>query len=457
MGTAPSSPPTTYSTACIPIFVSTGDFNGDHKLDLIATYSSGDCPYASIFLGHGDGTFESTPINTTPRYSPSATGIGDFNADGRLDLAVAEQFGTVSQVEIFLGNGDGTFAYDGRYKVASSPTFLAVADFRNNGKLDVAVATLDGGVDMLLGNGDGTFQIGQNNGTPDAVAVVAEDLDGDGKLDLAVVQQAIPSAGVYVVLGNGDGTFQSPVFYPEGTNVVFVGTGDFNGDHKKDLLIADKAFSHMVTLLNTGAASFSPTSPVNFPFQLLGTISPPKTVTLTNTGTTPLTISSMRVNGPFRQSNRCGASVAPGAQCEIQFTFKPPAIGNAAGTMVIHDSASSGPQIIELTGAGTVVRVYPLKIDFGDQRVGKTSPPQAVTVTNTGSTPLTIDGLGLCAGNFDFPETDNCLRQTLAAGGSCTINMSFAPKKTGRRSATLCIRDAGGGSPQTVALTGTGD
>ena len=269
-------PPTTYSTPCIPSSVRIADFNNGHKLDLIATYSSGNCVYVSIFLGNGDGTFQATPINTIPQYGVSGSGIGDFNRDGKLDLALAEQFGTVSQVEMFLGNGDGTFAYNGKYKVGSSPTSVAVADFRNNGKLDLAVATLDGGVDMLLGNGDGTFQIGQSNGTPDAVAVVADDLNGDGKLDLAVVQQGVPLGGVYVVLGNGDGTFQSPVFYPEGTNDVFVGTGDFNGDHKNDLLISDKAFSQMITLLNTGVASFSPTSPVNFPFQLLGTISRPK-------------------------------------------------------------------------------------------------------------------------------------------------------------------------------------
>ena len=440
--------PTTYSTACVPTFVGIADFNGDHKLDLIVTYSSATCGYVSIFPGNGDGTFQSAPINTA-LYYPAATGIGDFNGDGNLDLAVVQQF----ELDVLLGNGDGTFANHVKYEMGADPTSVAVADLRNNGKLDLVVTTLEGTY-MFLGNGDGTFRTGPPTGAFGEIAVLADDLNGDGKLDLAV--NTITPDFLYVALGNGDGTFQPPTFYPAGINDFFLATGDFNSDHKTDLLVADSAPGEMITLLNTGVASFSPTSPVNFPFQLLGTISPPKTVTLTNTGTTALTISSMRFNGPFRQSNRCGTSVAPGAQCEIQFTFKPPAIGNATGTMVIQDSASSKPQIIELTGAGTVVRVSPQKIDFGDQKVGTTGPQQTVTVTNTGSTPLTIDGLGLCGGNFDFPETDNCLRQTLGAGGSCTINMSFAPKKTGRRAASFCINDAGGGSPQTVLMTGTG-
>jgi hypothetical protein len=266
--------PVAYTTACIPIFVSTGDFNGDHKLDLLVTYSSGSCGYVSIFLGNGDGTFQQTPINTSTLYNPAATGIGDYNGDGKLDLAVAEQFGMISQVEILLGNGNGTFSSSTIYKVGSSPTSVAVADFRGNGKLDLAVASLEGGITVLLGNGDGTFQPTPGVYLNFPVWVASADLNGDGKADLAAAQLGKPIApGVAVILGNGDGTFQPPVYYPVGISPQFVATGDFNGDHNIDLLVGDNRFGNEITLLNTGVVSFSPTTPVTYPFQLVGTAS----------------------------------------------------------------------------------------------------------------------------------------------------------------------------------------
>lgn len=135
--------PALYTTPCIPIFVTTGDFNNDHKLDLLVTYSGG-CVYVGVYLGNGDGTFQPTPIETTPLYSPAAVGVGDFNRDGRLDIAVGEQFGTVSQAEIMLGKGDGTFSSAQIYPVGSFPTGVVVSDFRSNGDLDLAIATCTG-------------------------------------------------------------------------------------------------------------------------------------------------------------------------------------------------------------------------------------------------------------------------------------------------------------------------
>ena len=149
--------PVSYATPCGAYHVNTGDFNGDRKLDLIVTYSDGNCPYVSVLLGNGDGTFQEPPTNTSPSYSPVAIGIGDFNRDGKLDLAVAEQFGNISQVEILLGTGTGAFSSGTVYAVDSFPLSVAVADFRGNGKLDLAVASLYGGTEEFLGNGDGAF------------------------------------------------------------------------------------------------------------------------------------------------------------------------------------------------------------------------------------------------------------------------------------------------------------
>ncbi len=450
--------PAAYTTACIPTFVATGDFAGDKKLGLLVTYSSGNCPYVSIFLGNGDGTFQQTPINTSPSYSPAATGIGDFNGDGKLDLAVAEQFGAISQVEILMGNGDGTFSSGASYSVGPSPVSVAVTDFRNNGKLDLAVACLSGITAEFLGNGDGTFKLASTSPTSGAQWVTMADLNGDGKPDLAVSELGNPGvSGVAVILNNGDGTFQSPTHYPAGKNDPFVAAGDFNGDHKTDLIVADYANNDAIVLLNAGVVSFSPITPVNYPYQLIGTTSLKQAVTLTNTGATTLSISSITAHGPFKESNTCGASVAAGAKCTISMAFKPKSMGNVSGTVSIVDSASSKPQFIDLTGAGTVVGFSPNTLNFAPQKVGTTSAPQTVTMTNHGTAAVSVTKIFIGGENFRvFSQTNSC-PSSLSAGASCAIAVTFSPTKTGKFKATVSADDSGGGSPQSMNLAGTGD
>ncbi len=445
--------PVAYATSCTPAFVATGDFNGDKKLDLLVTYSSGSCSYVSVFLGNGDGTFQSTPINTSPSYAAAATGIGDFNGDGKLDLAVAEQFGTISQVEILLGNGNGSFSLGAIYPVGVFPDSVAVADFRSNGKLDLALATLYGGTDVLLGNGDGTFQSFGGLATPFPVWVVAADFNGDGKPDLAVALQGPPTS-VDVALGNGDGTFQPPTPYPVVKEAVSLAVGDFNGDGKTDIIVPDYVFGNVILLLNTGAVTFSPTTQLHFLSQLVGTASPAQSVTLTNTGKTALSISSMTVLGPFQASNTCGSSVAAGANCTITAMFKPKATGGVTGGISIVDSASSKPQVIELTGAGTVVKLSPGALSFPPQKVGTTSPPQTVTLTNQGTAALSIKLIYTWGADaLAFSETNTC-PASLDTGASCNIAVTFSPKKTGTRSARLVAEDNGGGGTQEIVLTG---
>lgn len=450
--------PTTVPTLCIPIFVSAGDFNGDQKLDLLVTYSSGDCPYVSIFLGNGDGTFQQTPINTSPSYSPAAIGIGDFNGDGKLDLAVAEQFGTISQVEILLGDGSGSFTPGATYQVGSSPDSVAVADFRGNGILDFAVTSLFGYTDEFLGAGDGTFKLASSSPTDGGISVVAADLNGDGKPDLAVAQFGDPAPpGVAVILNNGDGTFQPPVYYPAGSEPRFAIAGDLNGDHKADLVVSDYQHDEVITLLNTGVVSFSPVKPVNFPFQLVGATSPAQTVTLTNQGKTTLTNSSMTSKGEFGVRSTCGKRVAAGANCAITITFTPGTMGQKWGTVSIVDSASTKPQVIELAGAGTVADISPLSLSFPPQSVGTKSAPQDVKLTNDGKTAMSVTLIYVDGANYpDFSETNNC-PASLGVGASCTMAVTFDPSATGKRTARLYIKDNGGGSPQSIPLTGTGD
>lgn len=206
---------------------------------------------------------------------------------------------------------------------------------------------------MLLGNGDGTFQTAVDYLISFPGWVTAADVNGDHKLDLVVANSIITSSELTVLLGNGDGTFQPGTSYPAGNEAAYVSVGDFNGDGKKDLVAADSRYNDVIVLLNTGVAAFSPTTPLNFKTQAVGTTSAPQKVTLTNTGKTALTISSMKATGQFHMTSTCGASVAPGANCTISVTFSPKTRGAKSGTVAINDNASSKPQVIELSGTGT--------------------------------------------------------------------------------------------------------
>ena len=332
-----------------------GDFTGDGEVDIAALTYAQTCDCVSVYPGNGDGTFR--PAVTTALLSglaPFALSSGRFIRDGKMDLVAAGSIGSSGTLEILLGNGDGTFSFDGSYDVSYSPQSVAIADLNGDKKVDMAVANYGSGyISILLGNGDGTFQQAENyfSGSFAPTWVVTSDLDGNGIPDLAVSDYSSAS-GVSTLKGNGDGTFQSAVFYPAGRGIAYVAVNDFNGDRQPDLVLLDYTDGALITLLNTGAVSFSPTTPLNFKKVKVGTTSAPQTLTLTNTGKSALTISSMKTTGQFAETNTCGSSVAAAANCSISVTFSPKSTGAKFGTVTINDSASSKPQVIELSGTG---------------------------------------------------------------------------------------------------------
>jgi hypothetical protein len=452
-------PAMTFATPQDPIFVTVADFNGDGKLDLVTVNLSdltGYCDCVAVFLGNGDGTFQEPPIITTPPLPAFALGVGRFNSDSKLDLVVAEEFGGTNQIQVLLGNGDGTFQLGSIYPDGAGASAIAVADFNGDHKLDLAVAESGGmGIGVFLGNGDGTFNPRVDyRATSPPLWVAAADFNGDGKKDLVAANFFNPS-GVTTLTGNGDGTFQPGVYYADGGFDDFVGVGDFNGDHKTDIVVLDFNGGAIV-LLNTGVVSFSPNTPLAFGDQVIGTTSVPLAVNLTNTGQTALTISSMTASSPFAVSSTCGTSVAPGANCNLNVTFSPSSKGTKSGTVSIRDSASSKPQVIELSGAGTVVQLSPLSLTFPAQKVGTKSAPQNIQLTNVGATTLNFQQIGITKFDLDYSQTNNC-GLSLPSHASCTIAVTFQPTKTGTLNANVNLTDDGGGSPQKVPLTGTGD
>jgi hypothetical protein len=212
------------------------------------------------------------------------------------------------------------------------------------------------------------------------------------------------------------------------------------------------------SLSGTGIAPvvhFSRTA-ISFPAQLLKTQSGIQTVTLSNTGTAPLTFTSIAATGDFKESNNCVSPIAIGASCTISVSFAPTATGNRTGAIAVTDNAAGSPQKVSLSGIGTEVKLSAAKLTFPVTTVGKASASQTVTLTNAGTTALSITSISLTGTDpADFKDTKTC-GTSVPAGGSCSIAVVFQPRATGARSANLAVADNGGASPQQVTLTGTG-
>jgi hypothetical protein len=199
-----------------------------------------------------------------------------------------------------------------------------------------------------------------------------------------------------------------------------------------------------------------------FGSQAVGATSAAQTVTLSNTGNGALSISGIALTGAnpsdFAQSNNCGASVAAGGSCTISVTFTPAASGSFTAAVSVADNASGSPQTLTLSGTGTSpgVGLSPSSLSFGNEPVGVVSPSQTITLSNTGNTALSITGLALAGANpSDFAQSNNC-GASVAAGGNCTISVTFTPAASGSFTAAVSVADNASGSPQTMALSGTG-
>lgn len=461
-------PPVAYPTSARPAEISVGSFTGSGKIDILAlegTNGQGvDCNCVEVLPGNGDGTF-GEPITTALPYGMSGyeMATGNFNYDVNLDVAVAGESLPNTQTAVLLGNGDGTFRADGYYLVSALPESVVSGHFRSDKKTDLAVGNLLGNsVSVLLGNGNGTFQQAVDYDTSYPTWLAAGSLSADGKADLVAAtadSPGLPGGSLSVLMGNGDGTFQSAVAYPAGEELNYVVIGDFNEDGKPDLVTVDKLGASVITLLNTGVVTFSPTTPITFPTQLVGSTGFPLSATLTNNGRSPLAISSVSYSGePFRVQTTCKGSVAPADSCTITATFTAQAIGVTTGTVTIHDSASSKPQVVELVGTGTEVKSSPTQLTFPPQKNGTKSSSQDIVLTNIGTSPFTFTR-SLYIGGTDFTsffESNNC-PAALNGGASCSIHVIFAPRKTGSLRGSVIVNDTGGGSPQSIPLTGTGD
>ncbi len=274
------------ATGTRPSSVVTADFNSDGFLDVAVVNANANS--VSVFLGYGDGTFRAAPHSAFTVNGgvlgngvPIAAAAGDFNGDGRVDLAVTNipldplsaLGGAITGhvgggVGVFLGVGDGSFQPTNNFGTGGDlPVSIAVGDFNKDGKPDFAIANLNSGnVSILLGNGGGSLSAAPGSpfgvcSRPSSVAVA--DFDKDGQQDVAVT--CADANSVSILMGHGSGTF-TPNLHPPlavGSRPSSLVLGDFNGDGNVDFAAANLLASTVSVSLGEGTGFFAPVT--NYP------------------------------------------------------------------------------------------------------------------------------------------------------------------------------------------------
>jgi hypothetical protein len=239
------------------------------------------------------------------------------------------------------------------------------------------------------------------------------------------------------------------------------------GSRSATLTVNSSAGAKTVALAGTGsvvaAGALSMPAPYAFAAQTVGSPSAPHSFTLTNTGGSAVTISSVASSNAAEfpvSGSTCTGSVGAGASCSFSVTFTPSTAGARSTGITVTSTGTGSPQSIAVTGTGKAattsgVLSIPGPYAFAAQTVGTASAPHAFTLTNTGGTAVTISAVA--SGNAaEFAISSSTCAGSVAAGSSCSFSVTFTPSAAGARSSSVSVTSTGTGSPQTLAITGTG-
>ena len=438
--------------------------------------------YSNAFLASADlydpasNTWNATGSMNTPRDGPATVLLnnGTVLAAGGYNLASAELYdptsglwagtGSMSTARalftaILLGNGT-VLAAGGSSSTAAAELYtpggpavhLSAASLNFSSQV---VTSTSAAQTITLTNASATALVisgvtigGTNGGDFAQTNTCGSGLAAEGSCTISITFSPTALYGRSATLAIADNAADSP------QKVALSGNGSDN-----------------VTLSYTNNYGY-----LNFGSQQVNTSSAAQTVTVKNIGSTTLAISGVTLTGSnagdFAQTGTCGSSLASGASCTVSVTFTPTALSNRYGTLTIGDNGAGGPHTVSLTGTGTTAVVlscpasgcgfyYDLSsgrgsLSFPNQQVNTTSAAEVLTLTNKQPTALAISGISLGGTNAgDFAQTTTC-GSSVAAGGTCTISVTFTPTGLSYRAATLSIADGAVGSPQTLTLSGGG-
>lgn len=375
-----------------------------------------------------------SPMPSTQNYlSTGSTGVGNnWRSLYQFDLSSVPPTATIQKAEIL-----GYMPY---YADVAGTGVLATSAYLMNG----TAAWTQGAATWNNSGGLSSNYAGTASSTCNAVQTCSWDVTGDTQ---EIVNGSQPNNG-WVLIGPENTSGREFFKYYDN---VFTPVG-----------LQTSLFVTYSVPRPSPVVSLQPTS-ISFGNQNVNTTSSAIASTLTNTGTATLSIASINITGAngadFAQTNTCGSSVAAGANCTISVTFTPSAAGTRTASVTITDNAGDSPESVALSGTGIgvpQVTISPSTVAFGNQNVGTTSAAQNISVSNTGTAALSITSIILGGTNpGDFAETTTC-GASLAAGSSCAISVTFKPTAAGSRSASVSISDNASGSPQSIALSGTG-
>jgi hypothetical protein len=280
-------------------------------------------------------------------------------------------------------------------------------------------------------------------------SIVAADFNGDGLPDLAMLTKNVNTASILLTVPTETAMATVNGIAPAATGTHYV-DASYAGDSHYGALTSG-------TIPLTGGLAPLGVLPtfLSFGNEVVGTTSPAKTVTLTNTSTGTLQISTIMPSGDFAISaNTCGATLAGKKSCKVSITFTPMALGKLTGTLTFTDNAINSPQTVPLSGTGVKpATLTPASTVYAQQIVGTTSAAKTFTLTN--NQPVGLTGIAISTtGHFSVSAT-TC-GASLNTKANCTISVTFSPTQTGTQTGQLVVHDSASNNPQTSNLTGAG-
>ena len=463
-----------YPVASAPVQVVAADVNGDGNLDVVVAHN--DPAGVGILLGNGDGTFQSEVTYSVGNPATNLA-VGDVNDDGFPDVVVTNSgTGGENQLTVLLNNGNGTFKSGSTFQAGVGASQVELADLNGDGILDIAVLNLgETDIGILTGNGDGTFQnqVTWQVGTQPIVFAIA-DVNGDGVPDFAIGGSAGPSEAQSTFLfsqsGGGYQLYNDPSLIEnmsyDGPNVLItsVQATDLDGDGVPDLLWG---FSG-----NTYAITYSSEYPMNiYTWLFLGISSSPSGGATSSMAAADLNGDGIKdiltiPNGANKATFVFGTQLMGTNYLPLNITspvgphyFGDSIVTNAPEYGVTND-ANPTEILIEPVPQ---ITFNPSFLEFGPVAGGAVYGPMPVTLTNSGSAPLTISSIVISGtGISEYTQTNNCpvSPATLAAGSSCTILVTFIAPNVGaatepvQYNAILSVSSNANTTPQPVQIVG---